>query len=92
MKPRFPPSCDRSCVKKLMADCFASRRYSLKKTWWSNDKTIIELGYRNIGFTQDIRIVTYNKDIRVVVISLQGTEICEQDDRMNQVGTVSQSA
>ena len=44
------------------------------------------------GFTQDIKIVTYNKDIRVIMISLQGTEICEQDDRMNQVGTVSQSA
>ena len=28
MKPRFSPSCDRSCVK--MADRFASRRYSLK--------------------------------------------------------------
>ena len=28
MKPRFSPSCHRSCVK--MADRFASRRYSLK--------------------------------------------------------------
>ena len=28
MKPRFSPSCDRSCMK--MADCFASWRYSLK--------------------------------------------------------------
>ena len=28
MKPRFSPSCDRSCVE--MADRFASRRYSLK--------------------------------------------------------------
>ena len=28
MKPRFSPSCNRSCVK--MADRFASRRYSLK--------------------------------------------------------------
>ena len=43
-------------------------------------------------FYSRIRIVTYNKDIRVIVISLQGTEICDQDDRMNQVGTVSQSA
>ena len=32
-----------------MADCFASQGYSLKKqTRWSNDKTIIELGYRKI--------------------------------------------
>ena len=40
-------SCDRSYVK--MADCFASRRYSLK-TRWSNDKTINELGYRKISW------------------------------------------
>ena len=41
--------CDRSCVK--MADSFASRGYSLKKqTRWSNDKTIIELGYRKISW------------------------------------------
>ena len=33
------------------ADRFASRGYSLKKqTLWSNDKTIIELGYRKISW------------------------------------------
>ena len=48
-KPCFSPSCDRSCVK--MADGFASQGYSLKKqTWWSNDETIIELGYRKISW------------------------------------------
>ena len=40
---------DRSCVK--MADRFASQGYSLKKqTRWSNDKTIIKLGYRKISW------------------------------------------
>ena len=34
-----------------MADRFASRGYSLKKqTRWSNDKTIIELGYCKISW------------------------------------------
>ena len=43
----FSPSCDCSGVK--MADCFAFKGYSLKRqTRWSNDKTIIELGYRKI--------------------------------------------
>jgi len=41
------PSFDRSCVKKLIADRFASRRP--RQTWWSNEKTIIELGYRKIS-------------------------------------------
>ena len=40
---------DRSYVK--MADRFACRGYSLKKqTRWSNDKTIIELGYCKISW------------------------------------------
>ena len=39
------------CVKETVADCFTSQWYSLKKqTWWSNDKTIIELGYRKISW------------------------------------------
>ena len=42
MKPRNSPSCDRSCVK--MADRFQSIE---KQTWWSNDETIVELGYRH---------------------------------------------
>ena len=47
--PCFSPSWDRSCVK--MADRFASRGYSLKKQLrWSNDKTVVELGYRKISW------------------------------------------
>ena len=58
MKPRFSPSCDRSCVK--MADRFASRGYSLKKqTRWSNDKTIIELGYRKISWFVSVSQINY---------------------------------
>ena len=45
----FSPSCDRSCMK--MADHFTHQGYSLKKqTQWSNDKTIIELGYHKISW------------------------------------------
>ena len=42
-KPRFSPSCGRSCVK--MADRFADLS---KSDLRSNDKTITELGYRKI--------------------------------------------
>ena len=57
-KPCFSPSCDRSCVK--MADRFASRGYSLKKqTRWSNDKTIIELGYRKITWFVSVSQINY---------------------------------
>ena len=44
MTLRFSLSCDHSCVK--MADHFANNQ---KKTRSSNDKTIIELGYRKIS-------------------------------------------
>ena len=42
------------------ADHFASRRYSLKKqTWWSNDKTIIELGYHKIAWFASVPHINY---------------------------------
>ena len=50
--------CDRSCVK--MADPFASKGYSLQKqTQWSNDKTIIELGYRKISWFVSVSQINY---------------------------------
>ena len=43
-----------------MADRFASRGYSLKKqTRWSNDKTIIELGYRKISWFVSVSQINY---------------------------------
>ena len=54
----FISSCDRSWVK--MADRFGSRGYSLKKqTRWSNDKTIIELGYRKISWFVSVSQINY---------------------------------
>ena len=42
------------------ADRFASRRWSLKKqTWWSNDKTIIKLGYRKISRFASVSYINY---------------------------------
>ena len=58
-EPRFSPSCSHSCVK--MADHFASQRYTLKKkqTWWSNDKIIIVLGYRNVFWFVSVSQINY---------------------------------
>ena len=43
-----------------MADRFASQGYSLKKqTRWSNDKTIIELGYRKISWFVSVSQINY---------------------------------
>ena len=43
-----------------MADRFASGGYSLKKqTRWSNDKTIIELGYRKISWFVSVSQINY---------------------------------
>ena len=45
-----------------MADNFASRGHSLKKkkhTWWSNDKTIIELGYHKISWFVSVSQINY---------------------------------
>ena len=43
-----------------MADRFASRGYSLKKqTRWSNDKTIIELGYGKISWFVSVSQINY---------------------------------
>ena len=54
----FSPSCDCSCVKK--ADGFASRGYSTKKqTRWSNEKTIIEFGYRKISWFVSVSQINY---------------------------------
>ena len=44
-KPRFSPSCDCSCVKMASEDI-----HWKKQIRWSNDKTIIELGYRKISW------------------------------------------
>ena len=46
-KPRFSPSSGRSCVKNGRLLCFL-KIFIKKQTWWLNDKTIIELGYRKI--------------------------------------------
>ena len=57
MKPRFSPSCHRSCVK--MADRFASRRYSLKN----------KLGHRMIQQLLNSVIAKY-RDLSVSLRSI----------------------
>ena len=43
-----------------LADRFASRGYLVKKqTRWSNDKTIIELGYRKISWFVSVRLADH---------------------------------
>ena len=47
-----------------MADRFASQGYSLKKqTRWSNDKTIIELGYRKTSWFFSVSQINYLIDL-----------------------------
>ena len=52
MKPRFSPSCDRSCVE--MADRFASRKYSLKNKL--GDRTIKQLLNSVIAKYRDLSV------------------------------------
>ena len=67
MKPRFSPSCDRSCVK--MADRFAPRRYSLKnRLVLSCDKTIIELGYRKISWFFSVSQINISSNYAFILI------------------------
>ena len=57
MKPRISPSCDRSCVK--MADRFQSvSLFIKKKTRLSNDKAVIDFGYRKRSWFVSGRIYT----------------------------------
>ena len=42
-----------------MADSYASRKYTKKLTRWSNDKTIIDLGYRKISWFVSVLQINY---------------------------------
>ena len=49
---------DRSCVKKGRSLRFP-KIFIKKQTWWSNDKTIIELGYRKISWFASVSHINY---------------------------------
>ena len=49
---------DRSCVKKGRSLRFP-KIFIKKQTWWSNDKTIIELGYRKISWFVSVSQINY---------------------------------
>ena len=49
---------DRSCVKKGRSLRFL-KIFVKKQAWWSNDKTIIELGYRKISWFASISHINY---------------------------------
>ena len=69
----MPSNCDCFCMK--MADCFASRGYSLKKqTCLSNDKTIIELGYRKIWWFVSVSQIIICLGLRLQIIDLFATD------------------
>ena len=52
-----------------MADRFASQGYSLKKqTWWSNDKTIIDLGYRKISWFVSVSQINLRQIIDLLAL------------------------
>ena len=54
----IPPSCDRSCVKNGRELRFP-KIFIEKQTWWSNDKTIIELGNRKISWFVSVSQINY---------------------------------
>ena len=49
---------DRSCVKKGRSLRFP-KIFVKKQTWWSNDKTIIELGYRKMSWFASVSHINY---------------------------------
>ena len=49
---------DHSRVKKGRSLCFP-KIFIKKQTWWSNDKTIIELGYRKISWFANVSHIKY---------------------------------
>ena len=69
MKPRFSPSCDRSCVK--MADRLASRRYSLKKKL--GDRTIKQLLNTVIAKYRDLSVSC----VSIICLSLRLRQIID---------------
>ena len=52
------PRVIRSCVKKGRSLRFP-KIFIKKQTWWSNDKTIIELGYRKISWFVSVSQINY---------------------------------
>ena len=50
--------CDRSCVKRGRSLRFP-KIVVKKQTWWSNDKTIIKLGYRKISRFASVSNINY---------------------------------
>ena len=82
MKPRFSPSCDRSCMK--MVDRLASRRYSLKNKLGDG---MIKQYYYWTQLSQNIDKSQYFAQLRPIIANYSTKkELC----RVNKKYTLSQ--
>ena len=72
-----------------MADSFTSQRYSLKKqTRWSNDKTIIELGYQIIDLLATDKSQYFAKPRPIIVVSCESLKVVSCGGKLYKVTCV----